>query len=183
MLLTKKVFKTAFIEALKKNGLTIYFNRNDYFILINGKDSSRIVSVELVCSTKIDTIVHGSHNNNKVDGIGHFLFSFPKWEDKTNFYVFAFLDTTNHEIEFVVVPDAVLRSRLQNQNRISSDLKKEELTLWLMENRKVYDSTQIQNSLESLWYFYSKGNTGNCMADGSEMDYSDYLNNWRQLTN
>ncbi len=175
MILTKKVFKTAFIEALKRNGLSVYFNWNDYFILNHDKDSSRIVSVELVCSSKIDIVLHGSHNNNKLDGIGHFKFTIPLWEDKTNFYVFTFPNTTNNEIEFVIVPDATLRSRFQNQNRIPSGLKKAELTLWLMPDRSIYNATNL--SIEGEWYSISKG-TGGRMADGTILDYTAYLNNW-----
>ena len=179
MLLTKKVYRSAFIEKLKENGLNVYFNKNNHFILIKGKDSSRIVSVELVCSNRIDPVLHGSHNNNVLDGIGHFKFVIPKWEGKINYYVFAFLNTSNHEIEFVIVPDALQRSRFQNQNRIPTGVKKAELTLWLMPDRKVYDVTKLSWG-EGEWYMLSKG-TGGRMADGGAMDYSEYLNNWNYL--
>jgi hypothetical protein len=179
MLLTKKVYRTIFLDALKENGLTVYFNKNGHFILIKGNDSSRIVSVQLVCSIKVDPILHGSHNNNVVDGIGHFKFTIPTWEDKINYYIFAMLNTSNHEIEFVIVPDAVLRNRFQNQNRIPVGAKKAELTLWLMPDKKVYEKNDL--SMEGEWYFFSAGSGGK-MADGGEMDYSEYFNDWNQLT-
>jgi len=179
MLLTKKVYRSAFLEAIKANGLTVYFNRNGHFILIKGKDSSRIVSVEFVSSTRINPVLQGSHNNNVVNGIGHFKFTIPKL-NKINYYVFAFLNNIIHEIEFVIIPDAVLRNRFQNQNPIQEGAKKAELTLWLM-NRKVCDTTNL--SIEGEWYFLSKRNSGYCMADGGEMDYSIYLNNWNELFN
>ena len=175
MLLTKKVYRSAFLEAIKANGLTVYFNKNNHYILIKGNDSSRIVSVELECSSKIDLMVHGSHNNNKLDGIGHFKFVIPKSEDKINYYAFALLNTTNHEIEFVIVPDAILRNRFQNQNRIPIGSKKAELTIWLMPDRTAYDTTDL--SIEGEWYMLSKG-TGGRMADGTDMDYTEFLNNW-----
>lgn len=176
MLLTKKVFRSAFLEKLKENGLSVYFNRNNHFMLIHGNDSSKIVSVEFVSSSRIDPVLHGSHNNNVVDGIGHFIFSIPQWEEKINYYVFALLNTTNHEVEFVIVPDAVLRSRFQNQNRIPTGAKNAELTFWLMPpDQKVYDTTDL--SMEGEWYMLSKG-AGSRMADGGELDYSEFLNNW-----
>jgi len=174
MLLTKKVFRSALIEVLKKNGLNVYFNKNGHFILIHGNDSSRIVNVELIYSKRIDSLFHGSHNDNKVDGIGHFKFNIPKL-DKINYYVFAFLNTSNHEIEFVIVPDEILHNRFQNQNRIPTGAKKAELTLWLMDERFVYEAPI---SFESEWYFMSSG-VGGRMVDGGKMDYSEYLNNWR----
>lgn len=181
MLLTKKIYKIAFIEALKENGLTVHFNKNNFFILNKGNDSSRIVCVELITSTKVVPEIHGSHNNNIINGIGRFKFAIPKWEDKINYYVFAFLNTENREIEFVIVPDAILRARFQNQNRIPASTKKAELTLWLMPNRNVYDATNI--SMEGEWYFISTGIDGSCMADGTDMDYSEYLNNWKLSVN
>ena len=174
MRLTKEVFKNAFIEALKTNDLSIYFQKNNHFILIKGNDSSRIVAVELICSTKNNPEVHGSRNNNTINGIGHFNFTIPKWLDKVNFYVFAFLNTSEKNIEFVIVPDEVLRTKFQNQNRIPASTKKAELTLWLMPNRSVYDATNI--SMEGEWYFIN----GN-MAKGSGMDYSQDLNNWSEI--
>lgn len=122
--------------------------------------------------------VHGSQNGNKVDGIGHFLFTFPKWEDKFNYYVFAFLNTKDRAIEFVIVPNKDLRSRFLNQNRIFNGGKKSQLTLWLMPDRKVYDTTNL--SIEGEWHTLSKGSGGR-MADGGELDYTEYLNNMQIL--
>ena len=179
MLLTKKVYRSAFLEAITANGLTVYFNKNNHFIFIKGKDSSRIVSVEFVSSSRIDLDKYGSRNNNKVDGIGHFKFNIPKWVEKINYYVFALLNTTNHEIEFVIVPDETLRNRFQNQNRIPTGAKKAEITLWVFPDRKVYDTTGL--SMEGENYFLSSGSGGR-MADGGEMDYTEYFNDWDQLT-
>lgn len=178
MLLTKKVYKTAFIERLREHNLNVYFVRNNYFILIYGNDSSRIVNVELITSTKIIPEIHGSLNDNSLQGIGHFKFTIPKWEDKIHYYAFAFLNIENRNIEYVIVKDEVLRSRFKNQNRIPIASKKAELTLWLMHNRQVYDSTNI--SLEGEWYFMSSG-MGGRMADGSDWDYTACLNNWVEI--
>ena len=175
MLLTKKVYRSAFIEKLKANGLSVYFTKNGHFILIHGNDSNRIVSVELICSNRINPVLHGSHNNNVLDGIGHFKFVIPKSEDKIHYYVFAYLNTSNHEIEFAIVPDAILHNRFKSQNRIPTGAKKASLTLWLMPDRTVYDTTDL--SIEGEWYMLSKG-TGGRMADGTDMDYTEFLNNW-----
>ena len=173
-----KKIRSAFVQTLREHNLTVYFNRNNHFILIHGKDTSRIVSVELTCSTKIIPEVHGSHNNNIVTNIGHFKFMIPKWEEKTNFYVFAFLNADNHNIEYAIVPDNVLRSRFQKLNRIPASSKKAELTLWLMPDRKVYDTTNI--SIEAEWYWLRDG-AGGRINDGTDLDYTKYLNNWNEM--
>jgi len=177
MPITKKDFKSAFNEAIEKHGLTVYFNRNDHYVLANGKDSIRIISIEFVCSTKIVPILHGSHNNNKLDGIGHFKFTIPNAEDQIDYFVFAFRNTIDQKIEFVIVPYAVLLNRFQNQNRIPIGSENAELTLWLMSDKTVYDTTDL--SIEGEWYMLS-GTRGR-MADGTGMDYTEFLNNWNYL--
>ena len=175
MLLTKQVYRSSFFEKLREFGLTVYSYRNNFFILIKGNDSSRIVCVEFVSSARVKSEIHRSPNGNILSGIGRFKFTIPKWEEKVNYYIFAFLNTPNREIEYIIVPNAILRNRFQNQNRLPTGAQKAELTLWLMPDRKVYDTTDL--SMEGEWYTLSKG-TGGRMADGTEMDYSEFLNSW-----
>ena len=175
MLLTKQVYRSSFFEKLREFGLTVYSYRNNFFILIKGNDSSRIVCVEFVSSARVKSEIHRSPNGNILNGIGRFKFTIPKWEEKVNYYIFAFLNTPNREIEYIIVPNAILRNRFQNQNRLPTGAQKAELTLWLMPDRKVYDTTDL--SMEGEWYTLSKG-TGGRMADGTEMDYSEFLNSW-----
>ena len=174
----KKTIKSAFREILKEHNLTVYFNQYNHYTLIHGNDSSRIVSAELICSTKIDVLLHGSHNNNVVDGIGHFKFTIPKWVEKINFYVFAFFNTENHNTEYVIVPDEILRKRFQKLNRIPDGSNEAKLTLWLMPDNKVYDTAKI--SMEGEWYWLSRDFDGR-MADGTQEDYTEYLNNWERM--
>lgn len=176
--MNNKLHKTAFLKALKEHDLSVYFHRNDHYILIKGGDSSRIVSVQLICSTKINPVVHGSSNGNEPESIGHFKFTIPKWEDHINFYVFAFVNFSKKDSEFIVVSDEVLRSRLTQRNRIPAN-GKTEMTFWLMPDQCVFDCTNI--SIEGEWYYLSKG-VGGRMADGTEWDYSKYLNDWDGLT-
>lgn len=176
--MNNKLHKTAFLQAIRERDLSVYFRRNDHYILIKVGDSSRIVSVKLICSTKIDQAIHGSHNGNEIESIGHFKFTIPKWEDHFNFYVFAFVNATKTDSEFIVVSDKVLRSRLTKLNRIPAS-GKTEMTFWLMPDQCVFDCTNI--SIEGEWYYLSKG-LGGRMMDDTERDYSKYLNDWDGLT-
>jgi len=47
-----------------------------------------------------------------------------------------------------------------------------------MEDGFVYDATNI--SLESEWYFLSKG-VGGRMADGTDLDFTSFLDSWERL--
>ncbi len=178
--MNNKLHRQAFLTAVKERDLSVYFHRNDHYILIKGGDSSRIVSIQLICSTKIDPAIHGSSNGNEPESIGHFKLTIPKWEEHFNFYVFAFVNAAKTDSEFVIVSDEVLRSRLTKLNRIPASGKKAEMTLWLMPDRKIYDCTNP--SIEFEYYYMSKGASGR-MADGTEWDYSEYLNNWSELDN
>ena len=94
----KQTYITAFKTALKRLNLTIYLQQGNHYILIHGNDSSRIVSVQLISTTKINSI-HKSRNNNSIQSIGHFKFFIPKCEDKINFYAFAFENTLTKEVD------------------------------------------------------------------------------------
>ena len=52
------------------------------------------------------------------------------------------------------------------------------LTLWLMPDRKVYDTTGL--SMEGEYWFLCTGSGGR-IADGGDMDYTGFLNSWEIL--
>jgi len=180
MQLTRDVLRNAFLDQLKERNLKVQFEKNNYYILTNSDDRNRIVAVKLIYQGMFNKEGYGSHNGNIVNGIGHFKFLFPKWQDKYDFFVFTFLNTKDRVIEFVIVPNEELRSRFLNQNRIFIGGKKSELTLWLMQDSCCYDTTNL--SVEGEWYTLSKGSGGR-MADGTEMDYTRWLNYWEDLKN
>lgn len=179
MLLTKQVYRTSFLTALKANGLTVYVSKNNFYILIKGNDSQRIVAVEFVTSFRVNPKIQGSLNGNVLNGIGQFKFTIPKWEEKISHYIFAFLNYRDHEIEYVIVPDEVLRARLKNREHFPEKGKKAELVLWLMEDHCVFDVTHISGG-EGEWFMLSKGVNGR-MADGTDLDYTKHLDNWNIL--
>jgi hypothetical protein len=112
-----------------------------------------------------------------INGIGRFKFTIPKWEGKVSYYLFAFLNSPKRKIEYMIISDEVLRARFQNQNLISTGGKKAELTLWMMQDRNIYDVTNITGG-EGEWYMLSKS-VGGRMADGTDIDYTGFLNNWK----
>jgi hypothetical protein len=177
MPLTKKVVKTALLEAINENGFSIVFERNNQLNLIRSGEESRIISTQLVISKEIDFNVHGSHNRNDLAGIGVFRFSSPTGTSKPDYYILALENKVTGRPEFIIVKYTELVDRLKKNNQLTKNMA--ELWLWLMPDRCVYDSTNI--SLEAEWYWVSKG-FGGRMSDGTEWDYTKNLNNWNVLT-
>ena len=78
----------------------------------------------------------------------------------------------------MIVPDAVIRNRFQKHIHTPTSSKKAELTLWLMPDSRVYDTTDL--SMEGEWYLLSSGVNGR-MADDSDLDYTEHLNNFKAV--
>jgi|WetSurMetagenome_2_1015567.scaffolds.fasta_scaffold563240_1 hypothetical protein len=176
MPLTKKVVKTALLEAINENGLYVVFERNDQFNLIPNGDESRIISTRLIISKEIDFNVHGSHNRDDLAGIGVFRFSLPTGTSKPDYFILAMENKVTARPEFIIVKYTELVDRLKKNNQLIKN--KAEIWLWLMPDRCVYDSTNI--SLEGEWYWVSKG-FGGRMSDGTEWDYTRNLNDWNGI--
>lgn len=172
--MNKNIFRIAFNKALKEHGLTVYFEWDNHFLFVRNGNSSKIVSVQLVGSTKINPLIHSSRYGMEIEAIGHFNFYIHKWTDKINYYIFAFYNISKG-VQFVIIPENDLRARFQLQNRIPLKRKKVELKFWLMPDQCLYDTTNI--SVEEEWYYLSKGVNGR-MTDGTYLDYVQYLNNW-----
>lgn len=173
MPLTPKAFKTALKQAISENGLTITFAGNDVFNLI--RNNEFLISTQLLISNRISAR-HGSHNGNETHGIGVFKFNLPTLDLMPDYFVMAFENTFTGSAEFVIIGYDDFIQRLTKRNRIKEN--KAETWLWLMPDRCVYDCTDI--SIEGEWYYLSKG-AGGRMADDTEMDYSQHLNNWDEI--
>jgi len=177
MPITYRLYKSAFRQALIENGFTANFEGDDELYMVHKCTDCKILSLQLIMSSDIDINIHGSHNNNKTDGIGVFRFNMPTGDQIPDYFIFAFENMVYGKAEFVIVKYPDLFQRLTNKNLIREN--KAELWLWLMPDRSVYDATDI--SIEGEWYNLNKGRGGR-MADGEEMDYTQWLNNWDCLT-
>lgn len=174
MPISKSTFKKALKQAFYNSGFTSAFERDLTFNLIRGTDT-RIISTQLLVSSKINSIKHGSHNGNETHGIGVFKFSLPPLELKPDYIIMAFENTVTGNAEFLVIEYNDLIQRLTQRNRAKANTT--EVWFWLMPDRRVYETTNI--SIEGEWYYLSKGQGR--MADDSDMDYSKFLNNWSSV--
>jgi hypothetical protein len=170
--------KTEFENKLKELGFSYQCNTDGIYILYENNNTDHIVHTQLILSEPIDKVIHGSQNNNKIQALGFFKFQLPPIENETDLIIFAFQNISNPCFEFIIIPSKELRRRLVERDQISTDNQEVEIVFWLMPDNHLYETTHI--GVEAEWYFLSKGVNGR-MADGTDWDYSEYLNNWNGL--
>jgi hypothetical protein len=170
--------KTEFENTLKEHSISFQCNTKGQYILCPHNDTNSILYSHLIMSEPVDVVIHGSQNNNKIQAIGCFTIRLPKEVKEQDFLIMAFQNTNNHCVEFIIIPKIELKRRLGVDNRISTGKKVLKMVFWLMPDNCLYDCTNL--GIEGEWYYLSKGRNGK-MADGTEWDYTDYLNRWDRL--
>ena len=174
MPLAKKIIRNALIQILNEKGFTFTFEGNDDFYMIQKNRESIHISFQLVISGKTTIKTNGSHNGNKTDGIGVFLFDLIKDYPIPDYYIFGLENRVSGSAEFLIVSNSDLFNRLSKRSLLKEN--KVEMWLWLMPDRSVYETTLIGFEGER---YYINGH----MAEGGEMDYSQNLNNWDWFVN
>lgn len=170
--------KTEFEKKLKELGFSFQCHTDDYYILSQNNDTDSIINTQLILSEPVDEVIHGSRNNNKIQAIGSFKFTFMIEGKEQDFLILAFPNPSNHCVEFILILKRELMKRLSKKNRISIDNREIEIVFWLMPDNHLYDISGISRKGE--WYFLSQSENGR-MADGTDWDYSDCLNCWDRL--
>lgn len=166
-----------FERKLFELGLSYSIQNDDIYIILNQTGCVNHLIVQLISSLPINKEVHGSKNGNDVQAIGLFEFILLESVLEPDILVFAFQNPVKSQVDFIIIPTKEILRRRFRINPGSAHRKSMKMVLWLMEGI-VYDTTDI--SPEGEWYFISKGVNGR-MADGTEIDYSAYLNSWRRL--
>lgn len=140
---------------------------------INQIDANKAtVSIQLI-ESKIDPHHFvGSCNDTPIKAISCFNIEIPVINDQPDFYIFSFDNQEDSVVEFIVIPLGEFKSRL-----IKSDMGKSfYFVFWLLPNGKLFETTNI--SPEGEWFFMSGGGA---MAEGTDMDYSEFRNNWELI--
>ncbi len=165
--------KKEFEKELTKQGFVFFENSEGYY---NITPKHRIVlpmTVQLVISKPVNHVYHGSQNGNEIDGIGYFLFSLNS-EHPPEYFVFAFQHLRDDSTQYMIISTEVLRKRLMKNMIRYRNGEHIELKLWLMDG-SVYNCSTM--SLESEWYYLSKGRGGR-MIDSTIWNYTRFWNNW-----
>jgi len=167
-----------FKNKLTELGLSYSIHHNGSYSISSQQDFANQINVRLISSLPVNMQVHGSKNGNDVLAMGLFRYKFHASEQEPDICVFAFQNPVTTQVEFLIVPTQELLSRQIKKNLGLVPYKWGEIVFWLMEDGFIYDTTNI--SVEAEWYFLSKG-VNRRLADGTDLDYSEYLNSWRRL--
>jgi len=170
--------KDEFEKKIIELGISYQCNTDGLYILYKDNVTNSILNAQLIFSEPIDESKLGSRNGNVIQSIGYFKLNLPTEVKDQDFLILAFQNTNNHCVDFLIIPRIELIKRLKKKYRTSTDSREIEMVFWLMPDNHIYDCSNI--SVEGEWYFLSKGVNGR-MADGSEWDYSKFLNTWDGL--
>ena len=167
-----------FENKLTELGWSYSIHHDDFYTISSKKGGANNIVVRLISTLPINKQVHCSKNGTEVQAIGRFKFKLQSSRLEPDILSFAFHNTVKNRVEFLIIPLHEFLRRRVNMNPRSARSKMVMMTIWLFEDGQVYDTSNL--SPEGEWYFLSKGLNGR-MANGSEIDYCEHLNNWRRL--
>lgn len=167
-----------FEKRIVELGFSYNCNTAGIYNLYKNNVTNCFLTTQLICSEPVDESKLGSRNGNVIQSIGHFKLNLLTEVKDQWFLILAFQNTNNHCVEFIVITKEELMRRLNKMRRVSTDSLEIDIVFWLMPDNHLYDCSEL--SVEGEWYFLSKGVNGR-MADGTEWDYSKFLNAWDGL--
>jgi hypothetical protein len=170
----KKEFEKIIIEL----GFSFNSSHVGFYILRDENGTFHPITVRLIESKSPNTKIHGSKNGNKIQVIGLFKFKRIKTAPEPDFLIFTFLNPFKTSPEYLIIPEEEFKKRFLNKNLRNRFNKRAEIIFWLMPDGSIFETTHI--SPEGEWYYLSKGIDGR-MADGTDMDYTMFLNIWQRL--
>jgi hypothetical protein len=158
-------------------GYSFSFQQGGFYVLYD-KNKNHFLTVRLTISEQPSFLIHGSKNGIDIQAIGLFKINQPLFDQGPDFYIFIVQNSYNQRIEYLIIPNDEFMKRL-NLRKFETERKRSlRLVFWLLPDNSIYDTTRI--SPEGEWYFLSKGVNGR-MADKTDMNYTMFLNNWRNM--
>lgn len=173
-----KILKKAFEKKIIELGFSFNSSHDGFYILYNENSINHSINVQLIESISPNKQIHGSKNENEIQVIGLFKFKQIATEPKPDFFILGFQNPIKKQSEYIIITQEELKKRFLNKNLRYSLGKKVEIVFWIMQDGSIYETTHI--SPEGVWYYLSKGIEGR-MADGTDMDYTMFLNSWQRL--
>jgi hypothetical protein len=173
-----KSFRKEFEEKIFELGYSISCQQGGFCVLYD-KFKNHFLIVRLLISKQPNLLIHGSRNGLNIQAIGLFKFTYPEPFNIPDFFIFSFQNPSQYQTELLIIPESVLKNRIfEKYHRMISN-KSVEIVCWLMSDGFVYNATHL--SVEGEWYYLSLGVNGR-MADGTDLDFTPFLNNWKQLS-
>jgi len=164
-LFEEKIFELGYSFSRQQVGFYILFGKNHF------------LTVRLMISELPNLLIHGSKNGIDIQTIGLFKFNQPRFDQGPDFYIFMF-QNNNQRFEYLIIPNDELMTRLNFETYETERNRSLRLVFWLLPDNSIYHTTRI--SPEGEWYLLSQG-VGGRMADGTDKDYTPFLNSWERL--
>jgi hypothetical protein len=174
-----KTFKREFEKKIIELGFSSRSSHDGFYNICDENYTNYSVNAQLIESILPNGQNYGSKNGNYIQVIGVFEVKLPPDGQYPDLFIFALGNPFKKQTEYLIIPKEELRTRFLNKNLEYELGKRVEIVFWLMPDGYVYNTTHL--SPEGEWYCLSKGINGR-IADGTDMDYTTFLNNWEQLT-
>lgn len=168
----ENIYSALLERKLVDLGFSIQNDGNDIFRLNLNEDYSKTLTVKLIRSQIIDYSIHGSHNNTPIKSIGYFCFNFPPPGNKPDYFIFSFINTLEKRVEFIIIPNYELRSRL-SINHSTNDIEIE-IMFWLLPDNSLYNATNIGGEGEYVLILGGMSKT--------KWDFTSFFNSWEILS-
>jgi hypothetical protein len=174
--------KIEFENKLKEQGFSYQRHPNDFYILSRNEDVGCKIKVQFITAEPKLEVLRMSNNGNKLQAVGSFKLKLMNLTEGSDIFIFAFENTINQCAEFIIISSKEFNRRLFESYRLSRDNHILNIVFWLLadgiNDHKLYETTDF--GIEHEWYFLSKGENGR-MVDDTDLDYTEFLNNWDKL--
>jgi len=170
--------KIEFEKKLKEHGFYYQWHSDDFCILSRNDDVGHKIKVQLISPEPMLEVLRMSLNGNKLQAVGSFKLKLMNMTRGNDIFIFAFENTINHCVEFIIISSKEFKRRLIESYRILRDNHVLNIVFWLLADGNLYETTDV--GIEWEWYFLSKGENGR-IVDNTDLDYTEYLNNWDKL--
>lgn len=170
--------KTEFEKKLVRLGFSYQWLTDDLYILSRNDDERLKIRAQFISAEPVSEVLRWSHNGNKLQAVGSFKVNLMSVTKGNDLLIFAFENTVNQCLEFLIISSNELKRRLIESYRFSKDNQVLRIVFWLMADGNPYETTDV--GIEWEWYFLSRGENGR-IIDNTDLDFTEFLNNWDKL--
>lgn len=179
MPITRKLFKNALEYAINENGFTILFEGDDDYYILQKNVESEAISMQLILPNKVE-ISKKNNDGKELNSLNIFNLNLTigatTIDGSRPDYDILAIENSDGCTDFIVISSRVLSRKLYDLELTKKN--KVELYFLSYPDGKIFFINDVGQ--EGKWYLLSKGVNGR-MIDGTERDFSKYLNQWNGL--
>ena len=139
--------RTEFEKKLKEHGFSYQWHLDHFYILSRNDDVGPKIEVQFFSAEPILEVLRNSNNGNKLQAIGSFKLSLMNKVKNPDIFIFAFENTINKCVEFIIISSKEFERRLIESYLISSDNHVLYIVFWLLadgyNDNKLYETTDV----------------------------------------